>query len=60
VQQGRIERDQFLAFQSVEHEAGRGGEIEGFQLLGDRVESPERAAVVVLVVAFDQPLRQTI
>lgn len=48
------------ALQAVERVAGRRGENKGLQLLGDRVEAPERAAVIILVVAFDKPLRQTV
>jgi hypothetical protein len=36
--------------------AGRLREVERLQLFGDRVEASERAAVIVLVVAFYEPL----
>jgi hypothetical protein len=54
VQQRRVERDQLLALQAVDHMAGRGRVVERFELLGDGVEAPHRPAVVVLVMALEQ------
>ncbi len=57
VQQRGIERDHFLALQAVDHVARRLREVEGLQLFRDGVEAPQRAAVDVLIVAFDEPRR---
>src|SRR6185369_1140851 len=58
VQQRRIERDQLLALQAVDDIYRRLGEIERLELLGDGVQAPQRAAIVVLVMAFDELERQ--
>jgi hypothetical protein len=55
VQQRGIQRDQFLALEAVDEVGRRRGEVELFELLADRVQAPERAAVVVLVMALDEP-----
>src|SRR5262249_23295774 len=54
VQERRIERAQFLALEPVDHIARRGLEIERGELLRNSVQAPERAAIVVFVVALDQ------
>src|SRR5262249_53224124 len=54
VQERRIERAQFLALEPADHIARRGLEIERGELLRDGVQAPERAAIVVFVVALDQ------
>ena len=56
VQDHRVHRDELLALEPVHDEAGRGGEVEPGQLLLDQVQALHRAAVIVLVVADDQPL----
>src|SRR5262249_46049531 len=58
MEQGRIERDQLLALEANDHVTGRGREVDRSELLRDLVQPSERAAVVVLVVAFNQLLRQ--
>jgi hypothetical protein len=58
VQQRGVERGQFLAFQAVDDVARRLGEVERFELLGDGIEAPQRPAVVVLVVTFDELERE--
>src|SRR5499426_1925031 len=58
VQQRRVERDQLLALETVEDMRRRLGEVERLELLRNGVEPPERAAVVVLVVALDQRHRK--
>ena len=60
VQQRGIERDQLLALQAVDDVARRLGEIERFELLGDGVQAPQRAAIVVLVMAFDELQRKAV
>jgi hypothetical protein len=52
VQQRGIEGGELVALQAADDVGGRVRPVEAFELLGDRVETPERAAVVVLVVAF--------
>src|SRR4029453_18248709 len=58
VQQRRVERDQLLALETVEDMRRRLGEVERLELLGNGVQPPERAAIVVLVVALDQRHRK--
>jgi hypothetical protein len=60
VQQRGIERDQLLALEAVEDVRRRFVEIERFELLRDRVQAPERTAVVVLVVALDERQREPV
>jgi hypothetical protein len=52
-----VGRYELLALEPVDQEAGRGRGIEPGQLLLDEVEALHGAAVVVLVVAHDEPLR---
>jgi hypothetical protein len=58
VQQRRVERDQLLALEAVDHVAGRLREVQRSELLADGVQLAQRAAVVVLVVALEQLLRE--
>jgi hypothetical protein len=58
VQQGRVQRGELLALKPVQHVPGRNSEVERFELLGDRVQPPERAAVVVFVMALDERDRE--
>ena len=56
VQQHRVGRDQLLALQAVEFEAGHASETCLPQCGTDRIEALHRTAVVVLVVASQQLL----
>jgi hypothetical protein len=56
VQNHRIADNQLLALQTVDDEAGGCWEIELSELRTDRIETVDRAAVVILVVADDQLL----
>jgi hypothetical protein len=56
VQNHRVHRDELLALEPVDEEAGRGGKVEPRQLLLDQVQALHRTAVIVLVMADDQPL----
>src|SRR5207344_3324446 len=58
VEQGGIERDELLALQAVDEVARRLAEVERLELARDGVQPPQRAAVVILVVALDQLGRQ--
>jgi hypothetical protein len=60
VEQGRVERDQLFTLQAVDHIARSLVEVERLELLRDRVQPAERPTVVILVVALDEPQRQTI
>ena len=60
VQDHRIARDQLLALETVDHEAGRCCEIELGELCGDCIETVDRAAVIVLVMADDELLRHSL
>jgi hypothetical protein len=57
VQDHGVRRDELLALEPVDQEAGRGRGIEPGQLLLDKIEALHGAAIVVLVVADDEPLR---
>jgi hypothetical protein len=57
VQDHRIGRDQLLTLEAVDDKNRCRREIERRQLLGDPVQSPDRAAVIVLVMADDQLFR---
>jgi hypothetical protein len=56
VQDHRIHGDELLALEAIDEEAGGVGVIELGELLVDEVEAFHRPAVVILVVADDQPL----
>src|SRR5262245_16240064 len=58
VQNHRVHGDQLLALEPVDDEHGRRGHVERAELSGDGVEAPDRSAVIVLVVADEQSLRQ--
>ena len=60
VQQRRVERSQRLSLEPVDDVAGRILEIERLELFGNRVETAQGAAIVVLVVALDELQRQTV
>ena len=60
VQDHRIHRNQLLALEAVDHEDSRARKIELGQLFRDCVEPLNRAAVIVLVMADDQPLRHSL
>jgi hypothetical protein len=60
VQERRVQRDELLALQAVQYVGRRRGEVERLELLADRVEAPERPAVVVLVVALDERQREPV
>jgi hypothetical protein len=60
VQQRGVERDELLALEAGEQIRGRLGEVEQSELFGDRVQAPERAAVVVFVVALDELQRKAV
>ena len=53
-------RDQLIALKSVDQKAGRFVEFELRELLVDEIEALNGAAVVILVVADDQPLRHAL
>jgi len=53
-----IRRDQFLTLQTVDHEAGRLLVVERRKLIEDGVEPLDRAAIVILVMADEDFLRQ--
>src|SRR4029077_12707453 len=59
VQDDRSRRDQFLALEPVDFEHGSRGPIKCPDLRLDRIQSAQRAAIVVLIVAdqklFGQP-----
>jgi hypothetical protein len=54
MQNHRVARDQLLAFETVDHEAGRCREIEFGQLRRDRIEPVDRATVIVFVMTDEQ------
>src|SRR6266540_3464844 len=56
VQDHRVHRDELLAFESVDEKAGGLRVIELGELLVDQIEAFHRPAVIILVVADDQPL----
>jgi hypothetical protein len=56
MQDHRIHRDQLLALEPVDQKSRRLRVVELGQLLLDQIEPLDRAAVVVLVVADNQPL----
>src|SRR5262249_39790816 len=56
VQDHRVHRDKLLAFEPVDEKAGGLRVIELGELLVDQVETFDRPAVIILVVADDQPL----
>ena len=58
VEQHRVRRDQLLALQPVDREARNGSPVQGVELLADPVQPLDRSAVVVLMVAGYQALRQ--
>ncbi|MNV41282.1 hypothetical protein D3C71_1329140 [compost metagenome] len=58
VQQHRIAGDQLLALESVDDKAGRGGKVQPRELRPDGVEPRHRTAIVILVVAAQQPFGQ--
>src|SRR5262249_11700276 len=58
MQQRRIERDELLALERVQNMAGRAREVERLELFGDRVETPERPTVIILVMALDELYRE--
>src|SRR5262245_38039783 len=60
VQNHRVRCDQLLSLEAVDGEHGRRGHVERAELGDDRVEAPDRPAVVVLVVADDQSFREAI
>src|SRR5260221_1736754 len=60
VQDHRHRRDQLLVLEAVHGEDGRAGEVEGGELLGDRVQALDGAAVIVLVMADDELLRHAL
>jgi len=55
MQEHRIDRDQLLAFQPVEAKSGSGSRIESGQFATKCVQPADGPAIVVLVVAGDQP-----
>src|SRR6185369_17233433 len=61
MQNDRSRRDEFLALEPVDFEHGGRGPIQRPDLRLDRVQSAQRAAIVVLVVAdqklFGQPVQ---
>ena len=56
VKDHRVGRDQFLAFQTVDEEVRRFGEVQLCELGADRVQPFDRADIVVLVVADENLL----
>src|SRR5258706_15753099 len=52
----RVHRDEFFALEAVDQEAGSVGIIELGELLADEIEPLHGAAIVVFVVADNQPL----
>jgi hypothetical protein len=57
VQDHRIHRDELLAFEAVDEKAGGLRVIELGELFVDQVEALHRPAVIILVVADNEPLR---
>ena len=57
VQDHRIHRDQLFALKSVDQETGGFVEFELLELFGDKVEALNCAAIIVLLMADDEPLR---
>src|SRR6516165_5682518 len=57
VQDHRIHRDQLFALKSVDQETGCFVEFELLELFIDKVEALNCAAIIVLVMADDEPLR---
>src|SRR3989442_6721656 len=55
-----MERDQLFTLQAVDHITRSIVEVERLELLRDCVQPPESPAVVIFVVALDEPQRQTI
>jgi hypothetical protein len=60
VQDHRVHRDELFALEPVDEEVGCLVVVEPGQLLLDEVEALHGAAVVVFVVADDQPLRHAL
>src|SRR4029077_15237513 len=60
VQQGRVEGDELIALQAVDHVGRRRRRVERLELLRDGVEAIERAAVVDLIVTLDQARRHAV
>ena len=60
MQRHGIECDQLVALQARDLEFRHGREIERREPRGDGVQAPHGAAVVVLVVADDEPVGQTV
>src|SRR6516162_4855855 len=60
MQNHRVARDQLLAFETVDHEAGRCREIELGELRRDRIEPVDRATVIVFVMTDEQLLRHSL
>jgi len=56
VQDHRVHCDELLAFEPVDEKAGGLRVIELGELFVDQVEALHRPAVIILVVADDQPL----
>jgi len=56
VQDHRVHRDELLALEPVDEEAGGLRVVELGELFLDQVEALDCAAVIILVVADDQPL----
>src|SRR5262245_37893766 len=60
MQNHRVHGDELLALEPVDEETGRGGIVELGKPLIDEVEALHGAAIVVVVMADDQPLRHTL
>src|SRR6185437_9985638 len=60
MQDHRVHRDELLALQPVDLEDRRRRPIETGEALADRVQAPDGAAVVVLVMAEEQPVREAL
>src|SRR5262249_5120360 len=60
VQHNRARGDQLFALEAVDIERGGVGPVERRKTRSDGVQSPERAAIVVLVMAYEQPLRTSV
>ena len=54
MEQRRIERDELLALETIDHVTRRIGPVERLELLRDRIEAAQRPAVVVLLMTFDE------
>jgi hypothetical protein len=53
-QDHRVRRDQLFALQAIDDKDRRGSEVEFCELRRDGVQPPDRAAIIVLVMAEDQ------